>query len=100
MKSVTSILRCSRRLFFFFYLVDVFQQARGDVGEVSVHGSVLAVLQQAAELHHLGVGRAEAEAPVHLWHRGRAALESCGNTLWHIYIITRKRKTSAVDSAM
>lgn len=84
----------------FFYLVDVFQQARGDVGEVSVHGSVLAVLQQAAKLHDLGVGRAEAEAPVHLQYRGPAVLKSCSNTLLHIYIVKRKSKTSALDSAV
>lgn len=48
------------------HLVDVLQQARGDVGEVSVHSPILRVLQQASEPHHPGVGGAQAQTPVNL----------------------------------
>lgn len=48
------------------YLVNVLQQTGRDIRKAPVVRFVLRVLQQAVEPHHVGVGRAEAEAPVDL----------------------------------
>lgn len=49
-----------------FDLIDVFQQARRDVREVSAHSHVLRIVHQIAELHHLGIGGTQAKLPVDL----------------------------------
>lgn len=50
----------------YIYLVDIPQQIWWEIGKVPVVSFVLRVPQHAVKPHHVGVGRAEAKAPVDL----------------------------------